>query len=329
MKQPNKRLPYFDQMKGIAILLVVVGHVMQFAFGFEQSSVVKMLGIFHMPVFFYISGFFMYKEFPDVKQLLYRLGKRTLNLLVPYCVFAALWCKFADSNFISLLLEGGGRYWFLWDLFVLSVFFMLYGYLLQKVKHDWIYVALWILPYGVLMALKIFHLEAVLGNNGMLNLGHMVSYYRYFLIGYLCARYTRFNTWLFKNNWVYAFSFVAFFLQWYLCDLHHMLLIFAGGMGAIIVMQRLLMSAENEHSASMSLLGRMGVASIHIYVIHYFFIPDVSALVHEGLCCENAFIWQLTFALLMSIPIIAASMLVGRLIKLNKYLNLVFLGKTF
>ena len=48
----RQRLEYFDQMKGIAILLVVVGHVMQFSFGIAKSNVVDMLGIFHMPIFF-------------------------------------------------------------------------------------------------------------------------------------------------------------------------------------------------------------------------------------------------------------------------------------
>lgn len=54
----SNRISYFDQMKGVAIILVVVGHIMQFSFGYNQSDVVRMLGIFHMPIFFYISGYF-------------------------------------------------------------------------------------------------------------------------------------------------------------------------------------------------------------------------------------------------------------------------------
>ena len=57
----NNRVAYFDQMKGLAIILVVVGHVTQFAYGLHGTDVNRFLEIFHMPVFFYISGYFAYK----------------------------------------------------------------------------------------------------------------------------------------------------------------------------------------------------------------------------------------------------------------------------
>lgn len=47
----RQRIEYFDQMKGVAILLVVIGHVMQFSFGIPKSNVVDMLSICHMGYF--------------------------------------------------------------------------------------------------------------------------------------------------------------------------------------------------------------------------------------------------------------------------------------
>lgn len=47
---------YFDVMKGIGMVLVVLGHVMLFTFGIEPPQAGKFL-YFHMPLFFYISGF--------------------------------------------------------------------------------------------------------------------------------------------------------------------------------------------------------------------------------------------------------------------------------
>ena len=57
----KQRICYLDNMKGVAIILVVIGHIMQFSFGFETSQPVKFL-CFHMPLFFYISGFLAYKK---------------------------------------------------------------------------------------------------------------------------------------------------------------------------------------------------------------------------------------------------------------------------
>ena len=61
----KERLQYFDRMKGVAILMVVLGHITLFSFGMWSSSdrneVLRFICIFNMPVFFYISGYFAYK----------------------------------------------------------------------------------------------------------------------------------------------------------------------------------------------------------------------------------------------------------------------------
>lgn len=150
------RISYYDLMKGIAIILVVVGHIMQFAFGYKTSEVVNMLGIFHMPIFFYISGFFLYKEDTNLRGMLNKLYKRILNLLIPYLVFGILWCSFSKSNFITMFLSGGGRYWFLYTLFIISTFFLIYEYVIGRCKNTLIYVTLWIVPYIILIATKVY-----------------------------------------------------------------------------------------------------------------------------------------------------------------------------
>lgn len=320
-----KRINYFDQMKGIAIILVVIGHVMQFSFGYNPSTVVNMLGVFHMPIFFYISGYFMYKMIDGRQQLWSKLYKRSLALLVPYIVFGAIYCLFSGYSFQTLLLEGGGCYWFLWVLFLLSSFFILYGYVLQKVKCEWLYVALWMIPYVAIMAGKVYEIK--IGGGNVLSISQLNTYYRYFLIGYLCRRYAKFNSFLFKNDIVYAIGLILFFLQWRFCDIHNMALIFLGAMGAIIVLQRYFESKQDTDNWVLRTLTKIGSASLPIYVIHYFFIPDVSNQMHQLLDCSNPFIWQLTSAMLLSIPIIVASMFVGKLIEHNKYLNSIFWGK--
>ena len=127
-----------------------------FAFGYKASEVVNMLGIFHMPIFFYISGFFLYKEDTNLRGMLNKLYKRILNLLIPYLVFGILWCSFSKSNFITMFLSGGGRYWFLYTLFIISTFFLIYEYVIGRCKNTLIYVTLWIVPYIILIATKVY-----------------------------------------------------------------------------------------------------------------------------------------------------------------------------
>lgn len=152
----KQRICYLDNMKGVAIILVVIGHIMQFSFGFETSQPVKFL-CFHMPLFFYISGFLAYKKVASLSDLCERLIKRGMTLLIPYVVFLIAWCLFSgNTDPIGILMGGGGRYWFLYTLFIISTFFLIYEYVIGCCKNTLIYVTLWIVPYIILMATKVY-----------------------------------------------------------------------------------------------------------------------------------------------------------------------------
>ena len=74
-----KRLEEFDVLKGIGILLVVLGHC---EIGDAPSRVIFS---FHMPLFIMVSGFFFYRQ-PPVAFL----KKTAMRLLVPWLFFALL-----------------------------------------------------------------------------------------------------------------------------------------------------------------------------------------------------------------------------------------------
>lgn len=55
------RIAYFDQMKGLAMILVVIGHIMLFAFKFKPSELSKFI-YFNMPMFFTYPDFWHIKN---------------------------------------------------------------------------------------------------------------------------------------------------------------------------------------------------------------------------------------------------------------------------
>ncbi len=87
------RLTYFDIIKGIAIFMVVMGHVLTMCVRDIDAAVLfKMIKNIHMPLFFFISGFFTYKVTAEGQPFaLPRLGQRAMQLLVPFLVVSALW----------------------------------------------------------------------------------------------------------------------------------------------------------------------------------------------------------------------------------------------
>lgn len=324
----KERLVYFDQMKGLAMILVVMGHMMLFAFRINPSEPSRFI-YFNMPMFFYISGYLAYKKIDGIKELGNKILRRGVVLLVPYLVFCTLYSIFAQlPNTASLLLFGRSGYWFLYDLFVISCFFLIWECLIGHVKNDWISVGLWIIPFLVLCAAKY-----IIGRSGNEMYYSMISsyvnYYRYYLIGYLCHKYIILNDLLFKNDMVAALGFVLYFLNWYYFEFHNILLIFGGTLGGIIVVQRFFQKCLGADTKVGYCLSKIGKMSLAIYVIHYFFIPDVSEVMHNILRVGNPFIWQLLFAILLALPIVGACMFIGKLIETNKFLNLVFFGKWF
>lgn len=101
----TKRITQLDVIKGIAIILVVLGHCI-YAFAKASSWMVTLdefIYIFHMPLFFAVSGYLFN---PNVN-----VAKKARRLLVPFFVCASpvilahILFREYNSNFCMNLLE--------------------------------------------------------------------------------------------------------------------------------------------------------------------------------------------------------------------------------
>lgn len=52
----KQRVKYIDRMKGLAIILVVMGHVYLFSMGGSACRMTEFISSFHMPLFMFLSG---------------------------------------------------------------------------------------------------------------------------------------------------------------------------------------------------------------------------------------------------------------------------------
>lgn len=96
----KQRLDYVDSLKGFAILLVVMGHVIAWFFKSYmdilpmQPSPMRLWHIiysFHMPLFMFISGYlFGMSHFRTVKEYLVKMWKKAMMLLIPWLVCGML-----------------------------------------------------------------------------------------------------------------------------------------------------------------------------------------------------------------------------------------------
>lgn len=194
--------PHLDQLKGLAILLMVMAHVIAWSYPdysfltqgrmkdlsvemFNASFVWTVIYSFHMPLLFFISGFLFYKTsqvygWNGVRKVLL---KRINRLLIPYFT----------TGFFVFVLKGYYGYWFFIVLFVLNVIILLEFYLEGKLKlnGNW-QIAGHILVFFILFVASKF-LTKVDWPTSLKNLSFLYSYYFVFMLGYYLHKLTKFE----------------------------------------------------------------------------------------------------------------------------------------
>ena len=132
-----KRLAYIDNTKGFAILLVVLGHIVQFMYApgdYHQNVVFRYIYSFHMPLFFILSGMVTKIIPPSSLKIVYeKLRKRFLQLIVPFFTWGIIRVIMStDIPLYMIFLKPDYSLWFLWVLFFINVFYWMAQYLCNK-----------------------------------------------------------------------------------------------------------------------------------------------------------------------------------------------------
>ena len=102
----RQRLPYWDNIKGILILLVVFGHLLQLVPGGSETAVFKWIYSFHMPLFVFCSG----------RMASFAPKKILTGLVLPYLLLQTV-CCLSTGQTVQFITP----YWMLWYLPALAV----------------------------------------------------------------------------------------------------------------------------------------------------------------------------------------------------------------
>ncbi len=162
-----KRIEYIDIARGIGILLVVLAHN---DFGFISQYGYEVIYSFHMPLFFFLSGYFVKTDI----SFLEFFKKRFHSLLKPF-LFTLFLIYFTSVSFekmafgtalrrIGKSLYGTGVYidwvqlWFLPNLFVVSLYAFLFIVVVNKLNNRWLRLGILIATLAIsLPFLKSFY----------------------------------------------------------------------------------------------------------------------------------------------------------------------------
>ena len=191
----TKRLDYLDMVKGLAIILVVLGHI-----EFISHPLRVWISSFHMPVFFIVSGILIrYKNEAD-QPLLPLIAKKARQILIPYFWFSLLYFvidifnvifdKITPLTFVkdligSLTFYGVSVLWFLPALFIAEVSFLFLQQKLPRFLSIPLIIALAIGAYGLQLLIS----PVYTAHESSLLITSLIDFLRVFLRGLIAASF--------------------------------------------------------------------------------------------------------------------------------------------
>ncbi len=174
MEKTNRDIR-LDIIKGIAIILVVIGHVVSGVYAPVDgihNPVFKFCYSFHMPLFIFVSGWLTgIKDIsPQGKDWVI---KKTKRLLVPYIIWTCFkWLVFSYDNGLITTLVAIPLYWYLIVLYLCTMV----SFIATRFKRKY---TMHIILYGMVIILS-----GLVGSSNMI-LKRMVIYFPFYFAGFV------------------------------------------------------------------------------------------------------------------------------------------------
>jgi len=333
----KQRIKYIDHLKGISILLVVIGHIIQYNVAdSKDNGLFNFIYSFHMPLFMFISGYvsvltIKINIFPTYFDFLL---KKMRTLLLPFFTWALL----VDSVFFNnpLKFDFYGRFaelfydprtglWFLWYLFFLTVLYSAFLFISSRwnLKSSFLIdVLIFTALLALLVLLRVLKITIYVDS--------FIQYYLYFFIGVFVAKY------LWLKQLILNVRYFSFFLISFLILVGHfsfndpglhslgtaLLLKISVAISGIFVLYYIVYNAVWT-SILDDFITHWGMSSLAIYATHFKFLEVLKGF---PLMPSLSMTLLIPISLMVSIIIIVICMKIYEIVKLSPVLNLLLYG---
>lgn len=347
------RLHHFDMLKGIAIFLVVMGHVLTMCIRDIDSAVLfKMVEKIHMPLFFFISGYFTYKLTENGKVKSPNLFSRAKQLLVPFFVVSILWIYYfpnsgLQSPFIStwdglFFVESKNGYWFTLCLFELILLYSLltplFSLCRKVISRFCVILLVWL---GLLIITHYLQNTCIYG---LLGLQFACEFFPIFMLGTLAkAECVTFDKITASNRGVTVALLLGSVLMYFVCwpweiNLSYKYVVVVKQflypcviLVAISIVKPWGEKAFDENNPKGTIIARLfeyiGTQSLAVYLLHYFFLFPLPILRGPLLEMNLNIVPTFIVAAFFAIIIIAVTLCVNYIVSKSKLFALILTGK--
>ena len=354
VKKP--RLEWLDALRGFTMILVVANHVS--SIGFEQhlkySSSLSFLLLFRMPLFFFVSGFLAYKaaQVWNARNLGQLILKKLRLQIIPTVVFFLLYCAlickgFADSVVTNFHLSTKGGYWFTIVLLWMFIIYYLFAYLESKLKvKSWIPIAVLfvvsLLFYESCFLPKLFpwaqgsKLPPIQWIND-LSLGRVFIHFPFFLFGNIVHRYWDQAQRVMDSRWFYPIVIVIVILatgdviKWHNLRFEWTNLPSTLAKFGLLTIVFMYFRYYQKYFTKLTVVGAslqyIGRRTLDIYLIHFFFMPNVPTIGMFFDKYRHNFVLDTTLAVLMALLIIGFCCITSNILRVSPFLKKWLFGR--
>lgn len=287
----SKRNTTVDFLRGIAMLMVVLGHTLTGSMkNAEQSLVYNIIWAIQMPLFVVISGYVTKysKPISDIKELWKVVKKRTFSYMFPWLVWTIIirGIIFSQKSFLNLkwlVFHMDSGYWFLFTIWIISIIYCLSDYFTNKTKT----VGVWkfiVFTSIYLCFLVVVLIVGYLGGLSLLGSKLTLYYLPFYYCGAMFGRYQyKFdNKQRIKDLFISiaTISFVFIILRIHLFDLadtpKDVILRVCASLTGCIALCGLLGPLYKNKAKAFAGVVYIGTHSIEIYLTHYLFLTPLN-----------------------------------------------------
>lgn len=324
-----------DSMKGVSISLVVLGHALIVCQPeYNYNILFRIISSFNMTLFMFLGGYTAY-HYSLKKQSFSFLIKKFKNLVLPFLSWYfilsfAVKLSINNVNILtytnSLIKDPGVGLWFLWVLFL--NYFILFFLLKINVKKR---------MYAIIIAMLLIQMSPF----SILGISYLKSYFPFFILGFLFCQYKNDIKKYINVNIVFVTCCIIFIflIPFWNADIgptfmpllsnipHVVALIIKKIYMYILPVSEIAITyfLTNKLHSNKKMLYFLGNNTLEIYVVHWHLC--FLGIINFGyLLTTNNIINQL-MPFIMTIILIAVSILISKIFKTIKILNLLFLGK--
>lgn len=337
----TKRIGYIDAIRGFTILLVVMSHVSGFGLGFNGSNTFSyriIVESFFIPLFFFISGFVLYKTdriWTVINTWKFLVGKVSFLLVAPLIFMLAL-SQVKGNTFIEILFSNmKGGYWFTFSLFEYYViyavsrqlgFYMKFKNLVEDVFLLIIGFTIYLCTIWTLME-KLHMMDGIGGLFCVPNL----HYYIFLVLGTLAKKHIiRFEILL--DTKYFTALLIAVFIVCHLvpslANISSTVYSFVSSLSGVLLVFAFFRyyrtNFEIDDTPPNKFVERqlmfVGRRTLDIYFIHYFFIFSNMEAVLPNMAMINSPFIELFISLFLSLIIVVISLSCSTVIRINPWL---------